>query len=52
MFYRIMNDVHSRIVVCCYRGRVGTEISSNSSTIATDNNTVLLKMGDNDTRNM
>jgi len=23
MFYRIMNDLHARIVVCCYRGRVG-----------------------------
>jgi len=22
-----MNDVHSHIVVCCYRGRVGTELS-------------------------
>ena len=21
IFYRIMNDVHTRIVVCCYRGR-------------------------------
>ena len=21
-----MNDVHNRIVVCCYRGRVGTDI--------------------------
>jgi len=22
-----MNDVHTRIVVCCYRGRVGTDLS-------------------------
>jgi hypothetical protein len=27
-------------VVCCYRGSVGTDLSSNSSTIATHNNTV------------
>jgi hypothetical protein len=27
MFYRIMNDVHCRIVVCCYRGRVGTDLN-------------------------
>jgi hypothetical protein len=27
MFYRIMNDVHTRTVVCCYRGRVGTDLS-------------------------
>jgi hypothetical protein len=27
MFYRIMNDVHTRIVVCCYRGRAGTDLS-------------------------
>jgi hypothetical protein len=26
MFYRIMNDLHTRIVVCCYRGRVGTDL--------------------------
>jgi hypothetical protein len=49
MFYRIMNDVHTRIVVCCYHERVETDlssnqiksnqISSNSSMIAADNNT-------------
>jgi len=22
-----MNDLHTRIVVCCYRGRVGTDLS-------------------------
>jgi hypothetical protein len=27
MFYTIMNYVHTRIVVCCYRGRVGTDLS-------------------------
>jgi hypothetical protein len=27
MFYRIMNDVHTRIVVCFYRGRVGADLS-------------------------
>jgi hypothetical protein len=27
MFYTIMNDVHTGIVVCCYRGRVGTDLS-------------------------
>jgi len=27
MFCRIMNDVHTRTVVCCYRGRVGTDLS-------------------------
>jgi len=26
MFYRVMNDVHTRIV-CCYRGRVGSDLS-------------------------
>jgi len=30
-----------RVVVCCYRGRVGTDFSSHSSTIATDNNTAM-----------
>jgi len=25
MFYRIINDVHTLIFVCCYRGRVGTD---------------------------
>jgi hypothetical protein len=27
MFCRIMNDVHNRTVVCCYRGKVGTDMS-------------------------
>ena len=27
MFYRIMNDVRTRTVVCCYRGRVRTDLS-------------------------
>jgi hypothetical protein len=26
-FYRIMNYVHTHTVVCCYRGRVGTDLS-------------------------
>jgi len=25
--YRIMTDVHTCIVVCCYRGRAGTDLS-------------------------
>jgi len=27
MLYGIMNVLHTRIVVCCYRGRVGTNLS-------------------------
>jgi hypothetical protein len=27
MFYRIVNDLHTRTIVCCYRGRVGTDLS-------------------------
>jgi len=27
MFFKIVNDVRTRIVVFCYRGRVGTDLS-------------------------
>ena len=27
MFYGIMSDIHTRIAVCCCRGKVGTDLS-------------------------